>query len=191
MPTLESRDWLQVTGTLAGLALALASFGSALVAGRNQMRLHALEKEIVAVDLSAVSSDSVSTLSRLRAEVCAAVKFPWWRKGVVNTTKWRSIDALIEQRIALARQLQARALAKEIENIDTLNESDPAKARNEYDRVRNSVKKLFGTGELDGRAMRFSPALASPISRDELVDIVFSKRDARGVRHREPDRTFG
>ena len=129
MPTLESRDWLQVTGTLVGLALALASFGSALVAGRNQMRLHGLEKEIVAVDLSAVSSDSVSTLSRLRAEVCAAVKFPWWRKGVVNTTKWRSIDALIEQRISLARQLQARALAKEIENIDTLSETAPAKGK--------------------------------------------------------------
>ena len=163
LPTLgKGRDWLQVTGTLVGLALGLASFGSALLAGRNQMRLHGLEREIVAVDLSPVRSDSVRTLVRLREEACAAVKLPWWRKGVVNTTKWRSIDALIEQRIALARQLQARSLAKEIEDIDTLSETDTAKARKEYDRVRNLVKKLFGTGEVDAEQCDFLLRLLPP-----------------------------
>jgi hypothetical protein len=162
LPSLEGRDWLQLTVHLAGLMLALASLGSLLLAARNQRRVHAVEREVVAVDLSAASSNSVKMLTRLRAGACAAVKLPWWKRGVLSTTKWRSIDALIEQRISLARQLQTRALAKEIEDIENLSETDPAKAREEYVRVRNRVKKLFGTGEVDAEQCDFLLRLLPP-----------------------------
>ncbi len=81
---------------------------------------------------------------------------------MLNTTKWRSIDALIEQRISLARQLQTRSLAKEIEDIEKLSETDPDKAREEYVRVRNGVKKLFGTGEVDAEQCDFLLRLLPP-----------------------------
>jgi TRAP transporter TAXI family solute receptor len=162
LPSLGERDWLQLAVHLAGLILALASLGSLTLAARNQRRVHAVEREVVAVDLSAASSDSVKMLTRLRAEACAAVKLPWWRKGVLSTTKWRSIDALIEQRISLARQLQTRSLAKKIEDIDKLSETDPTKAEEEYARVRNWVKKLFGTGEVDAEQCDFLLRLLPP-----------------------------
>jgi hypothetical protein len=101
-------------------------------------------------------------LTQLRAEACAAVKLPWWKKGVLSTTKWRSIDSLIEQRIALARQLQTRALAKEIEDIEGLSETDPAKAREEHLRVRNQVKKLFSSGEVEAEQCDFLLRLLPP-----------------------------
>lgn len=41
------------------------------------------------------------------------------------------------------------------EDVDTLNETDSAKAGEEYARVRNRVKKLFGTGELDTEQCEF------------------------------------
>jgi hypothetical protein len=162
LPTLEERDWLQFAGTLVGMILGAITIGSALLAARNQSRLHALEKEVVAVDLSAASSHSVELLTQLRAGACAAVKLPWWKKGVLSTTKWRSIDALIEQRISLARQLQTRSLAKKIEDTEKLSDTDPAKAREEYVRIGNSVKKLFGTGEVDAEQCDFLLRLLPP-----------------------------
>ena len=142
-------------GTLVGLGLGLASAGSALLAARHQMRSSELEREIVAVDVSAERSDSVSTLMALRARPSASVKLKWLNKGVLSTTKWRSIEALVEQRISLSRELHARSLAKEIEDIDNLVETDPAKARREHERIRNSIKKLFGAGEVDAEQCDF------------------------------------
>ena len=89
-------------------------------------------------------------------------RFPWWKRGVLSPPQWRSIDALIEQRISLARQLQTRSLAKEIDDIDEMSETDPAKAREEYVRVRNWVKKLFGRGEVGAEQCDFLLRLLSP-----------------------------
>ena len=70
--------------------------------------------------------------------------------------KWRSVDELIEKRIALSRLLLTRALAKGVRRLDQkMNQEDETAWRTESGRMREAILDLFEAGELDKEQYEF------------------------------------
>ncbi len=156
LPAPERVDWLQAAWTLLGSLLAAASLGSILVGFRRHQVADAVERKVIATELGPDNADSVTELCKMRADVQDALGVTWWKGGALTTAKWRSIDELIEKRIAMARHLLTRALVKRIRSIEGKTKQEGRAAlRTEYPSIREAILEFFEAGELDGEQYEF------------------------------------
>ncbi len=146
---LDGVDWLQVTWTLVAISLGIVSLGSVVIGFRGRLAAEKFERKVIRVELVADAAGSVKELIRIQAVLKKALNQRRWSGKALTTTKWRSIDELVERRIARARDLLTRSLVKDIRRFEQLHQEDQPKLREEYLKIKEGIVRFFEARELD------------------------------------------
>ena len=67
----------------------------------------------------------------------------------MTTAKWRSIDELVDRRIARARDLLTRSLVRDIRRFEQLHQKDQPKLQEEFLKIKERIVRFFEARELD------------------------------------------
>ena len=110
-------------------------------------------------------------LIKIQAVLKEALNQRRWRGSALTTAKWRSIDELVERRIAKARDLLTRLLVKDIRRFEQLHQEDQPKLREEYLKIKEGIVRFFEARELDAVQYAF------------LLDMIPSNLRAPGHAH--------
>ncbi len=142
-------DWLQVTWRLVAISLGIVSLGSVVIGFRGRLAAERFERKVIRVELAADAAGSVKELIGIQAVLKKALNQRRWSGQALTTAKWRSIDELVERRIARSRDLLTRSLVRDIRRFEQLHQEDQPKLEEEYLKIKERIVRFFEARELD------------------------------------------
>jgi hypothetical protein len=146
---LDGVDWLQVTWRLVAISLGIVSLGSVVIGFRGRLAAERFERKVIRVELAADAAGSVKELIGIQAVLKKALNQRRWSGKALTTAKWRSIDELVERRIAKAKDLLTRSLVRDIRRFEQLHQEDQPKLEEEYLKIKERIVRFFEARELD------------------------------------------